>query len=154
MPYEYVVYSADKKIVKGTISAIGENLAEEALERAGYRVLSLKRVRPSPSLEQLLPTFFGVKSRDMIAMSRQLATLFGSGIALTTALQILHEQATSTALRGVIAGLLRDLQGGSSFSEALAKHPRVFPDIYRHNTGLSQCACPFINRGIRSIHLG
>lgn len=138
MPYAYVAYSADKKIVKGTLNAIGENSAAEALERAGYRVLSLKQVRPSPSLEQLLPTLFGIKSRDMIAMSRQLATLIGSGIPLTTALQLLQEQVTSGPLRRVIAELLQDLQGGSSFSAALAKHPQVFPDIYRHIVGWGQ----------------
>jgi len=140
MSYEYVAYSRDKRVVRGTLSVTSENVAEEALEEQGYRVLSLKQVRPRLGLEERLPTFFGVKTRDVIAMSRQLATLVGAGIPLTMALRLLQEQVTSAALGRVIAELLRDLQGGSSFSEALAKHPRVFPPVYRQIVGWGQKA--------------
>jgi type IV pilus assembly protein PilC len=101
------------------------------LYRAGYnRVLSLKEIRPGLSLEQLIPTFFGVKAQDVIDLSRQLATLIESGVTILTALQLLEEQAFRAAFRKVIAGLIAELRGGSSLSQALSKYPQVFSYTY------------------------
>jgi len=131
MAYQFKAYTLDKRIVKGTIDAASEIMAEEALYRAGYnRVLSLKEIRPGLSLEQLIPTFFGVKAQDVIDLSRQLATLIESGVTILTALQLLEEQAFRAAFRKVIAGLIAELRGGSSLSQALSKYPQVFSYTY------------------------
>ena len=64
MAYQYRAYTLDKMIVQGTIDAPSESMAEETLYRAGYRrVLSLREIRPRLTLERLLPSLFGVKSR-------------------------------------------------------------------------------------------
>jgi len=131
MAYQFKAYTLDKRIVQGTIDAASESMAEEALYRAGYnRVLSLKETRPGLSLERLIPTFFGVKAQDVIDFSRQLATLIESGVTILTALQLLEEQAFRAAFRKVIAGLVNELRGGSSFSQALSKYPQVFSYTY------------------------
>ena len=131
MAYQFKAYTLDKRIVKGRIDAASESMAEEALYRAGYnRVLSLKEIRPGLSLEQLIPTFFGVKAQDVIDLSRQLATLIESGVTILTALQLLEEQAFRAAFRKVIAGLIAELRGGSSLSQALSKYPQVFSYTY------------------------
>ena len=106
-------------------------MAEEALYRAGYRrVLKLREISPGLDLSRWLPSFFGVKNQDVIDFSRQLAILIESGIPILTALQLLEEQAPSAAMRKVIAGLARELQGGSSFHQALARYPQVFSNTY------------------------
>lgn len=129
--YEFTAYTLDKKIVQGNIDATSENMAEDALYRAGYqRVLSLREVHPGLSLETLLPSFFGVKAQDVIDFSRQLATLIESGVTILTALELLRKQAPRPALRKIIAGLVEELQGGSSFSQALSKYPGVFSNTY------------------------
>ncbi len=129
--YQFTAYTIDKKIVQGSIDATSENMAEEALYQAGYqRVLSLKEIRPRLSLESIFPTFFGVKTQDVIDFSHQLATLTESGVTILTALELLREQAPREALRKVIAGLVEELQGGSSFSQALGKYPEVFSPTY------------------------
>jgi type IV pilus assembly protein PilC len=129
--YQFTAYTIDKKIVQGNIDATSENMAEEALYRAGYqRILSLREVRPRLSLETLFPTFFGVKTQDVIDFSHQLATLIESGVSILTALELLKKQAPREALRKVIAGLVDELQGGSSFSQALSKYPEVFSSTY------------------------
>lgn len=131
MAYQFKAYTLDKRIVKGTIDAASEIMAEEALYRAGYnRVLSLKETRPGLSLERLIPTFFGVKAQDVIDLSRQLATLIESGVTILTALQLLEEQSFRAAFRKVIAGLIAELRGGSSLSQALSKYPQVFSYTY------------------------
>jgi len=129
--YQFTAYTLDKKIVQGNIDATSENMAEEALYRAGYqRVLSLREVRPHLSLETIFPTFFGVKTQDVIDFSNQLATLIESGVTILTALELLREQAPREAFKKVIAGLVEELQGGDSFSQALSNYPEAFSYTY------------------------
>jgi type IV pilus assembly protein PilC len=131
MAYRFKAYTVDKRIVQGTIDAASEGIAEETLYQAGYqRVLNLKEIRPGLSLGQSIPTLFGIKAQDVIDFSRQLATLIESGVTILTALQLLEEQAFRAAFRKVIAGLIADLRGGSSFSQALSKYPQAFSYTY------------------------
>ena len=128
MAYKYKAYTNDKKIVQGMIEVTSESLAEGALYRAGYqRILSLKEVTPGLSLEKLVPTLFSVKSQDVIDFSNQLATLVESGISLHTALQLLEGQTHKPALKKIIGGLIEEIQGGNSLSQALSQYPQVFP---------------------------
>jgi len=131
MAYNYSAYTRDKRIVNGTIDAASESAAEEALYQAGYHlVIKLREVRPTVSLEQLIPTLYGVKTQDIIDFSYQLATLIESGIPLLTTLRLLEGQASRAALRKVIGGLMDELQGGSSLSQAVSKYPQVFSYTY------------------------
>jgi type IV pilus assembly protein PilC len=130
MAYRYTVSTADKKIQKGVINADTEEAAETALHRAGYRVLSLREVPPAMSLERAFPTFFGVKTQDVIDLSYQLAELIESGVDILTALQLLQGQSTA-AVKKVINGLIQEFQEGSLLSEALARYPRLFSYTYR-----------------------
>jgi type IV pilus assembly protein PilC len=131
MAYQFTAYTLDKRIVQGRIDATSENMAEEALYRAGYqRILNLREVRLGLSLEKLMPTLFGVKPQDVIDFSHQLATLIESGISIFTALELLKEQAPRATFRKIIAGLVEELQGGNSFSQALSKYPQVFSYTY------------------------
>jgi len=130
MTYEYSAYTGDR-IINGTIDAASENLAEEALYRAGYQfVISLKKIRPSPSLEELIPSLYGIKSQDMVDFSRQLATLIESGIGLLSALHLLEGHALKPALKRIISGLIDELRAGISFSQAASKYPHAFSDTY------------------------
>jgi len=140
MAYKYTAYTMDKKIVSGRINAASENIAEEELYRAGYhRILSLKEVRSGGiNLEKALPSLFGAKAQDVIDFSKQLATLIESGIAVLTALQLLRGQVSRDAFRKVISGLLEDLQGGASFSQALSRYPEVFPTTFCQVVGASE----------------
>ena len=127
MAYKYKAYTADKKIVQGTIEVASENMAEGALYRAGYEhIISLTEVAPGPTLESLIPTLFGVKSRDVIDLYNQLATLIESGISILMALRLLEGQTSKAALKKIIGGIIEEIQGGNSFSQALSRHPEVF----------------------------
>lgn len=131
MTYKYQVYTSDKKIVQGTIEVTSESLAEGALYRAGYQqVLSLREIPAGFSLENLIPTLFGIKTQEVIEFSTQLATLLASGINILTALRLLEGQATKPPLKKTIGGLVEEIQGGSSFSQALGHYPGAFPDTY------------------------
>jgi type IV pilus assembly protein PilC len=130
--YEYTAYTADRKTVKGTIDGMSEAMAEDALYRAGYqRILSLTAVRPKASLRQLMPSFFGVKGRDVIDFSRELASLIEAGVSILNAMQLLEDQSTHPTFKKIINELVNELRGGSSFSAAISKYPQVFSATYR-----------------------
>ena len=132
MRYQYRAYTLDKRIVQGTIDGASESRAEEALYQAGYRhVLSIKEVRQGRGLEQLMPTFFGIKDQDVIDFSHQLATLIEAGITILAALELLERQTARAAFKKVIAELVEELRGGSSLSQALSKYPQAFSYTYR-----------------------
>ncbi|OGC95546.1 MAG: hypothetical protein A2W25_05435 [candidate division Zixibacteria bacterium RBG_16_53_22] len=132
MEYRYEAYTADKKIVRGTLDASSEAIAEGLLYGAGYpRVLQLKEIRKTLALERLFPSLFSIKEREVIEFSYQLATLLESGMPIITALNLITKQKHKTAMKETISGIRIELEGGSSFDKALNKYPHVFPEVYR-----------------------
>lgn len=71
-----------------------------------------------------------VKMDDLVVFSRQLATMVDSGIPLIKGLSTLAGQVKSKTLRKIIARIRDDVETGSSLSEALSKHPKVFSPLY------------------------
>lgn len=138
MAYRYVAYNSDKKLITGTIDVTSESVAEQAIQRAGYRLLSLRSVGTRVTMQRLMPSLFGVKVGDVIFFSRQMATLIQTGTTIPTALQLLQEQVANTALRGVIAAIIEDVRSGSSFSQAIERHPDAFPQVYRRMLGVGE----------------
>lgn len=131
MAYKYRAYTSDKRIVQGTIEVTSESLAEGALYRAGYQhILSLQEVPPGLSLERLIPTLFGIKTQEVIDFSNQLATLVESGITILNSLSLLKGQTSRKSMKNIIDGLVEEIQGGNSLSQALGDFPQVFPDTY------------------------
>ena len=131
MAYKYIAYGEDKRIVRGSMEAASESAVEEALEQQGYQLISLKAVAAGPTLEQMLPSLFQVRAGDVIAFSRQLTTLLEAGIGILAAVEMLREQASNRRFKRVLDSVIDDLRAGISFSAALARHPRVFPQLYQ-----------------------
>lgn len=130
MAYKYVAYDADRNVVKGTIDVTSEGQAKETLQRSGYSLLSLRATRGGLSLRREIPTLFGVKTQDVIAFSRLLATLVERGTTTLAALELLRDETSNVTFKEVIGAVSDDLRQGSSLSEAISKHPDAFPPIY------------------------
>jgi type IV pilus assembly protein PilC len=71
-----------------------------------------------------------IKPAALAVFTRQLATLIDVGMPLMRGLRILQEQAENRALKGVIVDVAAAIEGGSSLSEALAAHPKIFTPLY------------------------
>ena len=139
MVYQYLGYTEDKKIVKGTVSASSEEIAGRILAHSGYRVVSLKPVTTFiPSREQLFSFLYRVKPESIIILSRQLALLLESGIDIVTSLELLQAQASNNTLKRVLGEIVSDLRSGSQLSAALDKHPKIFPPIYRRSLSVGE----------------
>jgi len=71
-----------------------------------------------------------VKPKNLMIFTRQLATLIDSGLPLLRSLTVLHKQEPNPALQKAIGNLADSVQGGSTFSESLATHPKIFNKLY------------------------
>ncbi len=138
MNYRYVAFNQQGQRAEGVIEVPNESAAEQVLWNQGLTVVKLTPARDQLSLYALFPTFFGVKRRDLIIFSRQLATLLSSGISILPALRLLAEQSAKRALREVLQEVMTTLEQGQSFSAALSAFPFAFPELYVHTISVGE----------------
>lgn len=72
----------------------------------------------------------GVKTRDIVIFTRQFATMINSGLPLVQSLDILAEQTENPQLRKTIQETLYDVESGHTLADAMAKHPKVFTELF------------------------
>ncbi len=128
--YVYKVRDKSGRLVEGSLEAQNEQLVVTKLREMGYVPLSVSaKARSALSFEINLRRS-KVSLKDVAVFSRQLATMLDSGLSILRSLMILAEQTESKALAGVIDEMKADIEQGLSLSQAVAKHPDVFPPIY------------------------
>ena len=132
MDFQYVVYTSEKKTLKGKLAAPDEAKAVGQLNSLGYQVISIKSVGSLGKLGKSLNISLSspVKQKEVIMFSRQLALLLESGIDIVTSIDLFRSQASNKVFKGILEEIIANLRGGSSFSEALSKFPKVFPIMY------------------------
>jgi len=74
--------------------------------------------------------FGGVKTKELVIMTRQLSTLIDAGLPLLRSINVLIAQLKPSKLRDILREIRDDIQAGSTFSEGLAKHPKEFDRLY------------------------
>jgi len=130
MNYEYIGYTADRRVVKGKIDAPGEKEAGDKLAAGGYQVVSLKE--SGGALAAGMPSFFekGASQGEIILFSRQLALLLESGVGIVQSLDLLRAQTTNKALAVMLDTIISDLRAGNPLSASLEKHPKAFNRMF------------------------
>jgi type IV pilus assembly protein PilC len=114
--------------VKGTIQADSEGAATKLITQQG---LTPTDISLSGNGTNLLGGFGKrVGARDRVLFSRQLSTLINAGLPLLQALRSVNEQTTNKALKVILNEVTSSLEGGGTLSAALAKHPRVFNQVF------------------------
>jgi type IV pilus assembly protein PilC len=74
--------------------------------------------------------FSGIKTIQKIHFARNLSSMLQAGLALSRALSVLERQANSGALRKVLKSIMEEINKGTTFSDALQKHGKVFPPLF------------------------
>ncbi|MEI6864152.1 MAG: type II secretion system F family protein [Candidatus Adlerbacteria bacterium] len=131
--FKYEGLDQTGKPQSGTANAPTQDAAVEALQRRGLTLTSISPINQDNNVRALLnnTSFFGgVSNRDVVLLSRQLATLFEAQVSALRVFRLLAEQAEKPFLRKALTDVGDDLQSGDSISKALAKHPKVFSDFY------------------------
>ena len=132
---QYTYKARDKygKLIKGNIEAASPLAAEQQVEKLALIPISIEESAAGLSLEGFLPDislFGGISKKDVIVFSRQLATLYQSGVPFGKSIDSLMEFSRNKAFKGVLAEIKKDVEGGQTLSSSLAKHPKVFSEIY------------------------
>src|SRR5881275_2110443 len=128
--FSYQARDAAGRIVSGIQEALNEDNAVTSLMSRGLMVLSLQR---KATASQSRKKSTKVKETDLVLFTRQLSTMVEAGISLIQALTALYEQSDGKKqknLRAVISDITTRVQGGETFHESLAKHPRVFDRLF------------------------
>jgi type IV pilus assembly protein PilC len=131
MIYRYKAFTADKKIVSGTIESTSLKGAEDNLYTAGYqRIIELQQASSGFDWKKIGTGQLKLSQEALLDFTTELSILTESGLTLLLALRQLEKQATSGALKQIVSKLASDLQGGTPFHQALSMHPQVFPAAY------------------------
>jgi len=130
--YTYKGRDASGKVVKGRIDAMTEGAVANRLRTMGIAPLSIDEASGATGLQMEI-NFGGfgkkVSLKDLAVMSRQMATMITSGLSLLRTLSILAEQTVNPELKKILTSITREVESGSSLSDATARHSRVFPPI-------------------------
>jgi type IV pilus assembly protein PilC len=115
----------------GEIDVTRQEEAIELLRRKKILVTSMKQKAGGFALPKL-GGGVSVSTKDLAIFTRQFATMISAGLPLVQCLDILARQATKPAFGQVITDITRDVEAGSTLSDALGKHRRVFDDLFRN----------------------
>jgi type IV pilus assembly protein PilC len=128
--FSYQARDMSGKIVSGIQDALNEDNAVTSLMSRGLMVLSLQQKAAATKSRKKT---WSVKETDLVLFTRQLSTMIEAGISLVQALTALYDQCDpkrQKSLRHIISDVTTRVQGGETFHESIAKHPRVFDRLF------------------------
>ncbi len=149
--FSYVAMDTHGKETKGTLEVASQNEAiarvkemnlfptkivevdkvKEKGDKKAKPAVGAKPKKKGVNLNIKIPGLSGkVKSKVLTTFTRQLATLVDAGLPLLRGLRVLENQERNPTLKGIISELALAIEGGSTFSEALAQHPKVFNRLF------------------------
>ncbi len=150
--FNYVAMDAHGKETKGTLEVGNQNEAIGRVKEMGLfptKIVEIEKEKPKAAEKKTgkpakggkpgkkgqinisIPGLSGkVKSKVLTTFTRQLATLVDAGLPLLRGLRVLEKQEKNPTLKSIIGELALAIEGGSTFSEALAQHPKVFNRLY------------------------
>src|ERR1700748_184040 len=112
----------------GEVEAESKQDVANQLKERGLVVIDIGTKYRSKELNVEL--FARVKPKDLAIASRQLATMVTSGMPILRALHVLETQTESKLLAGTLSEVRKDVEAGLLLSDSLARHPKVFGDLY------------------------
>ncbi|HEY3860924.1 MAG TPA: type II secretion system F family protein [Verrucomicrobiae bacterium] len=148
--FNYVAMDSRGKETKGTLDVANQNEAIGRIKEMGFFPTKVVEDKGGPAagaakkgpakgkkggvnlnLNIKIPGLSGrVKSKVLTTFARQLATLVQAGLPLLRGLRVLQKQEKNATLKGILGELASSIEGGSTFSEALAQHPKVFNRLF------------------------
>jgi type IV pilus assembly protein PilC len=148
--FSYVAMDSRGKETKGTLEVANQNEAIGRIKEMGFFPTKVVEDKSAPAavarkttkgkkggnsgalnFQIKIPGLSGrVKSKVLCTFTRQLATLVQAGLPLLRGLRVLQKQERSANLKTILGDLAVSIEGGSTFSEALAQHPKVFNRLF------------------------
>ncbi|HWF61905.1 MAG TPA: type II secretion system F family protein [Nitrospira sp.] len=126
--FAYVGRTRSGGMKKGELVAKSRDEAVEQLRKQSMVVTSLEEKAAKEGFSFKLGS--GVSEKDLVVFTRQFGTMINAGLPLIQCLEILSTQSENAALRKSVGEIKVQVEGGSTFSDALRKHPKIFDDLY------------------------
>ena len=129
MRFNYQARNKKGEIRSGVVEASSKEAAATLLQKHDLYVTFLETATP-PLYAKRITIFEKVSERDIVLFSRQLAIMFRSKVPLIESLSVLSVQTKNSIFKESILKLSETIEGGTSFSKALAEHPKIFSPFY------------------------
>ncbi len=127
MKFAYTAVTKDGKTVQGTADASSREGLVSLLSGQGLRPVVIKEGKTTTKNKGGGKK---VKNRDLVIFTRQLSTMISAGVPLTRAMNTLQEQTESKNFKEALTMIMKEIEGGQPLGDTLAKHPRIFSDVY------------------------
>jgi len=129
--YKYIARDQEGKSVSGRISAGDESVIVAELRKRNLIILSIAQESESVFKKSSKPRGGKkVKPEDLVIFTRQFATMVDAGIPILQSLEALNDQTPNPSFKAALVTIREDIQTGSSLSNAFAKHPKIFDQLY------------------------
>src|SRR5579859_3621301 len=131
--YAYKVRDKAGKVLQGSIEDDSTALVADKLRQMGYVPIAIDQKQGGGVKRELhFPGTGGkkIKVKEISVFSRQFATMINSGLTMLRSLQILSVQTSNKKFAAIINDVRQDIEGGSSLSQALARHPKQSNRLY------------------------
>jgi general secretion pathway protein F len=128
--FTYRATTREGAIVEGVVDAPDERAATERLKNSGVIPLKVQSTEQGKKKPFQISVRIGRQRDQVLTFTTELSSLLGAGLPLDRSLNILGEISVDREMKVVISEILRSIREGGSFSDALQKHPSLFPTIY------------------------
>jgi type IV pilus assembly protein PilC len=116
-------------ILTGEMEEVNEAVVLTKLRRMNYADIKIKK-KPKDLFENIQWLQPRVKTKDVVIFTRQFATMIDAGLPLVQCLEILASQQENKTFKKVLLSIKGQVEGGSTFAEALRQHPKVFDELF------------------------
>jgi len=130
MKFNYQARTKKGEVQAGIVEASSREAAIVLLRKYGLYVTVLEETAAPPIYAQRVKLFERISRQDIVLFSRQLSIMFKSKVPLVESLRVLASQARNLDLKERILDLSEEVEGGTSFSGALSRHPEIFSSFY------------------------
>ncbi|MES2994635.1 MAG: type II secretion system F family protein [Patescibacteria group bacterium] len=130
MLFSYRALDTDGHERQGTIEALSMDVAVSTLQRRNLIVSSIEPMGKKDPLKVEFSFLKSVSNKDIVILSRQIATLFEAQVSALRVFRLLAAEVDNRHLSEILTQVADDLQGGSPISKAMARHPKVFTTFY------------------------
>ena len=128
--FAYVGRTRSGAVKKGELSAKTRDEAVDQLRKQSVVVTSLEEKKSGAGGFNLSFLGSGLTDKDLVVFTRQFGTMINAGLPLVQCLEILSTQSENKVLRETVGAVKTQVEAGSTFSDALRRHPKVFDDLY------------------------
>jgi len=130
MIFKYKAVDTNNVKKEGTIEAVNIEVAISSLQKRDLILSDITPVDDKSFLERNISFFERISSKDIVVLSRQMATLFEAQVSALRIFELLSSQSEKPTIRRKLSEIASDLQAGNTISEALSKHPDMFSAFY------------------------